>query len=104
MPEETWEGSSKDMVATAVAWMADECARQGRKWNTMSDNDLIVSQGYERIEAEAMARGIPVDAVDVTHGELLDAMRVMVRGKRADAKKKATPASASSVAPATKAS
>jgi colicin import membrane protein len=86
MPVETqtWKDASKDMVSAAVRWMAEECARQNRKWNTLSDSDLIVAQGYERVEADAVARGIPVADVDVTHAELLDGMRVLARAKQAD--------------------
>lgn len=72
---QTWDASSKDMINLAASWMLAECVRQGRKWNTLSDNDLIVAQGYDLVEADALKRGVPPDAVIVTHGELLDAMQ-----------------------------
>lgn len=104
MPEETWANSSKDMIAAAVRWMVAECERQNRRWNTLSDNDLIVAQGYEMIEADAMARGIPVDAVDVTHGELLAAMQQFARDKKAAPAKAAAEEAAAKKAAEDKAS
>lgn len=71
----------KDMIEASARWMLDECRQQNRRWNTVTDGDLIVGQAYERLEADAVARGIPESDVMVTHGELLTAMQDMARAE-----------------------
>lgn len=71
---QTWDKSSKDIVAAAVAWMYQACKDQGHKWNTLTARDPIVAHGYDMVEADAVARGIPADTITVTYTDLLTAM------------------------------
>jgi hypothetical protein len=71
---ETWDKSSKDIVAGAVAWMYQACKDQGHKWNTLTASDPIVADGHRLVVADAARRAIPEADVDVTYTDLLAAM------------------------------
>jgi hypothetical protein len=84
---ETWEKSSKDIVAGAVAWMYQACKDQGHKWNTLIASDPIVADGHRMVVADAERRNIPVEDIDVTYTDLLAAMHAYGKEETAKARK-----------------
>lgn len=73
----TWEQHGEAILNRAAHWVLAEATRIGTWWHTIEAGDPIVGDGMKLIEAEAVKRGVPVDQIEATEGDLLSTVKAV---------------------------